>query len=444
LTQRLSERSDQSPGQDHPPLAPSTVRWLNGTSLAARKSLGQYMTPRPVAERLVDLTQTEPGMRVLDPGAGTGELLAAVARRCPEARLTGWDIDPTALAAAAELVPGANLEQRSALDPPPVGDHPSAGFDLVIGNPPYFQVPLTPELKSRFGEVISGRANVFAFFFKAGLDLLAPGGFLAYVVPPSMNSGAYFEALREHIIRRAGITSLTLLEGSGIFEQARTAAQLLVLKKHDRLPGSQPSRQAPAGDYVFERHDPDAGFRRVIFSPDPGQIEAGFEGRQTLWQLGYAAVTGTVVWNQRRSDLRTEAGPGTVPLVWSRDLRGEPLDPSRGWPPPPDRSSGRQSKRKKPGYISSGRSLYGPALLVNRVVGSVGRGELRSALVPEGASFLAENHVNVVKQRSGTTPRIGWEELQRRIAEPGVGDRLRLMTGNTQVSATELTHLLPI
>ena len=119
-------------------------------------------------------------MEVLDPGVGTGELLAAVAWRCPEARLTGWDIDQTALAAASELVPGARLELRSALEPPDPGAAGCGGFDLVIGNPPYFQVPVTPGLKDRFGEVISGRANIFALFFKAGLDLLRPGGTLAY------------------------------------------------------------------------------------------------------------------------------------------------------------------------------------------------------------------------------------------------------------------------
>lgn len=398
------------------------------------------MTPRPVAEALVDLIPLKSGMRVLDPGVGTGELLAALARRHPDAKLTGWDIDPTVLAAAAELVPAAILENRSALDPTgeEAGVGRKAGFDLVIGNPPYFQLPVTSELKLRFGEVISGRANVFSLFFKAGLDQLVPGGILAYVVPPSMNSGAYFEALREHIISRSEITELTLLEGNGIFEDANTAVQLLVLRKLG------PGIDRRPGDFVFERHDPEAGFRRVIFSRNPEQMEAGFQGRQTLWQLGYVAVTGTVVWNQRHSDLSEVAEPGAVPLVWSSDLRGGVLDPEEGWPPVPGGSAGRSSSRKRPGYIRGGTSLSGPALLVNRVVGSVGRGELRHALIPDDAEFLAENHVNVVRQREGVKPLIGWKELQRRISEPGADERLRLMTGNTQISATELTHLLPL
>jgi adenine-specific DNA-methyltransferase len=449
LAQRRSERPDEYHGPSRPPLSPSSVRWLAETPLARRKPRGQYLTPRPVAEELVDRIPLEPGMKVLDPGVGTGELLAAVARRRPDARLAGWDIDPTALAAARELVPGADLELRSALDPirKEAGAGGSgAGFDLVIGNPPYFQVPVTPELKARFGEVISGRANVFTLFFKAGLDLLAPGGTLAFVVPPSMNSGAYFEALREHVVSRARITDLTVLEGSGIFEGANTAAQLLVLRKHGE-PGSGvvPDPEPEGRDktsrppFVFERRDDEAGFRRVIFTGNPEELEAGFAGRQTLWQLGYEAVTGTVVWNQHREALSQEARPGTVPLVWSGDLRGGVLDLEPGCD-----GRRRAPAESKPGFVAVRVSLTGPALLVNRVVGSVGRGELRTGLVPPGADFVAENHVNVVRPRSGVRQQVSPEELQQRLEAPGVVERLRQLTGNTQISATELTHLLPV
>ncbi len=347
-------------------------------------------------------------MRVLDPGVGTGELLAAVARREPAADLTGWDVDSSALAAAAELVPSARLEQRSALEAEPAGA--DGGFDLVIANPPYFQVPVTPGLKDRFGEVISGRANVFALFFKAGLDLLQPGGTLAYIVPPSMNSGAYFEALREHIISRASIADLTVLDGSDLFEGANTAAQLLVLE------------QVGSGrDFVFEHDQPGAGFRRVVFSEHPERLQRRFRDRSTLWQLGYEAVTGTVVWNQRRADLRESAGPGTVPLIWSRDLRGGSFNPCGGL----KIAAGAEGDGKH-GHIVSDRRLCGPALLVNRVIGAVGRGDLRTALVPDGAEFLAENHVNVIRRRSATAtdpeppePAIDWSSLQQALETSG-------------------------
>jgi hypothetical protein len=98
----------------------------------------------------------------------------------------------------------------------------------------------------------------------------------------------------------------------------------------------------------------------------------------------------------------------------------------------------------KPGYVSGRPALRGPALLVNRVVGAVGRGEIRTALVPDQAEFLAENHVNVVRKRAGVRPSIGWQALQVSLSSEGVAGRIRRLTGNTQISARELTHLLPL
>ena len=51
-----------------------------------------------------------------------------------------------------------------------------------------------------------------------------------------MNSGAYFEALREYLTSRAEIRDLTVLEGTDLFEGANTAIQLLVAESHQASP----------------------------------------------------------------------------------------------------------------------------------------------------------------------------------------------------------------
>ncbi|MBN8866150.1 MAG: SAM-dependent DNA methyltransferase [Solirubrobacterales bacterium] len=359
-------------------------------------------------------------MKVLDPGVGTGELLRAALDREPGLEVRGWDIDAGVIEAAGRLVPEASLELRSALE---AGDEPG-GFDLVIGNPPYFQVRLGRAERERFSKVISGRANVFALFFQAGLEQVAPGGSLAFIVPPSMNSGAYFEALREYLAARAEITALTVLSGNDLFEGANTAVQLLVLRRGEA-----------AGDrFVFRREVSEAGFRRVVFSAEPDRLAAEFEGRRTLWELGLFAATGQVVWNQNRDRLFAEPAPGRVPLIWSHHIgEGELRD---------------QQRAGKPGFYDTveGRPpLVGPAIVVNRVVGAVGRGELRAALIPAGREFLAENHVNVLRARPGVDPEaVEWERILASLTREGVAGRVRLLTGNTQISATELTHLLPL
>lgn len=383
------------------------------------------MTPPSIASALIDLLELKPGMKVLDPGVGTGELLRALLDREPDAEAVGWDVDRKVLAAARRLVPEVSLENRSALEPTEPGN-----FDLVIGNPPYFQLSLGEKERNRFSEVLSGRANIFALFFQVGLEQLKPGGVLAYIVPPSMNSGAYFEALREFLVARAEIRALKVLPGNDLFDGANTAVQLLVLRK-----------SVTSSDFIFRREVPEARFRRIVFSADPTRLAREYEGRRTLWEMGLEANTGQVVWNANRKRLRARTGPNTVRLLWSHDIgSGELL-------PPP-------GKAGKPAYYDNSeggrQSLSGPAIVVNRVVGAVGRGELRAALVPAGQEFLAENHVNVIRARTkdfagepaeGT---IDWDAVLKALLEPGVVDRIRLLTGNTQISARELTHLLPL
>ena len=395
-------------------MAPASREGLETSDAAERKRRGQYLTPRGLRERLLDLVGLKPGMSVLDPGAGTGEFLASALEREPELKLSGWDTDRGVLEVARSLVPEADLRERSAIEP-----WTGEEFDLVIGNPPYFQLKATAAQKKKFHRVISGRPNVFAFFFQAGIEALADGGQLAYVVPPSLNNGAYFESLREYLGEVAAIAHPAVMAASDLFDGANTAVQLIVLRK------------GAAGDrFRFERFSPESGFRRVIFSSDPEELAAQFEGRKTLWQLGWSAVTGSIVWNQNRELLRAEAEVDTVPLIWSRNIGRGSIEFDGN----PDR----------PEHIVSATAMEGPAVLVNRIVGAVGKGELRAAAFPKGERFLAENHVNVLRPRAGAESVLPADQLVGMINAEGVSERVRMLTGNSQISAKELTHLLPL
>lgn len=392
-----------------------TREWLRSTPMERRRRLGQYPTPKPLRDRLLDRCDLWPGMRVLDPGVGTGEFLASVREREPQADLYGWDEDPAMISVARRVVPDARLAHRNALDP-----RDGEPFDLVVGNPPYFQFRAAPALRDRFGGVISGRVNIFALFFQVGLEALRPGGRLAFVVPPSMNNGAYFERLRRYLVARAEIEFLEIRREPDLFDRARTAVQLLVLRS-----GAGASDGPRAATFA----DPSSGFRRTVFSEDAGELRRLWREGRSLYRLGYEAVTGTVVWNRRREDLRRAPDESTARLIWSRDI-GDTVE----FPKEP----------KKPPFVHASKKLRGPAIVVNRILGAVGRGRLRCALVPEGMEFVAENHVNVVRRHGRFAPGLDFPELLAALRDPRVGDRARLLTGNTQLSAKELSHLLPL
>lgn len=399
-------------------LSQLSLDYLRSRPKSERSPIGQFLTPRSIRQDLIAVMDLKPGMKVLDPGVGTGEFLKSCHESQDGLELEGWDIDSQALEVAKKLVPEAKLKCQSALEQDWLEN-----FDVVIGNPPYFEIRNLPtELHSKFKQVIGGRPNIFSLFFAVGLGMLKPGGTLGYVVPPSMNNGAFFSKLRTFINERASIEYLKVYEDSKIFLDAQTAVQLIVLKK-----GSKSTKHVvDLGQAASSTQS------RTIFTENASTILNEFVGRTTLWHLGYEAVTGSLVWNQHKEELRRTEQAGTVPLIWAHNISEEleiVLD---------------SNHPKKPQFISSENYWLGPAVVVNRITGSVGQGSLRCALIPEDFPFLAENHINVIRARQGITQKISISQLIKLLRQPEVNLRIQKLTGNTQLSCVELTHFLPV
>ncbi|MCL6431854.1 MAG: Eco57I restriction-modification methylase domain-containing protein, partial [Anaerolineae bacterium] len=74
------------------------------------------------------------------------------------------------------------------------------GFDIVIANPPYVRMELIKEqkaaLKAAYREVYDGRADLYVYFYARGLELLRPGGVLAYISSNKFMRARYGAGLR--------------------------------------------------------------------------------------------------------------------------------------------------------------------------------------------------------------------------------------------------------
>lgn len=407
-------KAEESVWEDHP----LTRAYQETTPREYRKGKGQYFTPAALREALLDLIPAGRYQRILDPAAGTGEFLRSAAQRFPRAHLEGWEIDERLVRLARRVIPRAILRTRDALE---ISLSAFTGdFDLVIGNPPYYEFRPTEEILQKYGEVISGRPNIFALFFQIGLRALKPGGVLAYVVPQSMNNGAYFSGLRRYILREAGLLELRPYTHPNMFHSAQQTVMLIVLKKGVR-----------SKKFVFER----AGI--TIFTPQPEILENAFRGKTTLADLGFSVQTGSIVWNQNRSRL-TDNRKG-VPLLGAHNIGDGVLNfPVR---------------HKYPQFIRTDSWLTGPAILVNRITGVGVHARLRAAVVPRGMRFVGENHVNVVlppppEERLLLPADMDWMKLCTEIADairaPATVRIAQAITGNTQISRTELACLLPI
>ena len=110
-------------------LGPYTLRWEEDCFPLGQDSLllGAFATVKP-------------GWRVCDLGTGSGALLLLLARRAPGLTLSAIERDPLAAQTARD-----NLAQNNLTGEVITGDLrnrllPAEQFDLVVSNPPYFQV----------------------------------------------------------------------------------------------------------------------------------------------------------------------------------------------------------------------------------------------------------------------------------------------------------------
>jgi len=399
----------------------ATIKYMEKTDIKYRKSLGQYFTPKSVREMLLNkLPNMTKNPKVLDPACGTGEFLLTAKKYFKNPKLYGWDVDKNLINITKKLVLEVNLKNVDALL-----NQDYNKYDFVIGNPPYYEFSPSKTIREKFRYIINGRVNIFALFVYQGINWLKEGGYLAFVVPPSMNNGAYFSKLRKFVINNSNIEYLHILRDPKMFSGALQSTMLLILKKGKNK-----------GNYLFKKNG------ILIFSENTRYLEKAFKNRITLHDLDYKVKTGRLVWNQNKH-LLTNKAQGNIPLIWAHNITQQGLNF-----PSPD--------SKKPQYVKRTDFDIGPAIVVNRITGTVKSARLKSAIIPSGMKFIAENHVNVIfpprKQKQDkmifdnnlSKINLTIEDIAQQLSSKEKITVVKSITGNTQISKTELEKLLPI
>ena len=187
------------------------VRHFDRTPNSTRKLRGGYYTPSAIAAFLAEWAVQSGQAQVLEPSAGDGEIVAAVARRLGgSGRVTAVELDHEegAKAAArggsrANVVTGDVFrwyQRRS----------PDGFFDAVVGNPPYIRYQDFPEAHRREAfELIKDEGlkpsrlmNAWLPFVVLATRVLRPGGRLALVLPAELLQVSYAAQLREYLTRK--------------------------------------------------------------------------------------------------------------------------------------------------------------------------------------------------------------------------------------------------
>lgn len=145
-------------------------------------------------------------------------------------------------------------------DGTPKGEH--AGFDAVVGNPPYVRQEKLGEDKPFYQEhyeVYHGSADLFVYFFGQGLRLLRPGGRLAYISSNSWLRANYAMPLRHFLRLQTSVKQIIDLGNIRVFADAPdlTLAIQLVRKQ---LPNNDDRTKVA----VFSRAEAISEFRENL------------------------------------------------------------------------------------------------------------------------------------------------------------------------------------
>lgn len=468
----------QAVGREAAPLPiGEAVYFLTGlyTTLLAtreRSALGAFYTPPALATRLLDMAEEQgidwTKVRVLDPASGGGAFLLPAAERMIAAlpaaepafvlrqigtRLAGLELDPYAAGFGQNAIELLLADVTAAAGrPAPIivrvadtlEEPPAARFDLVIGNPPYGRVTLTPDQRRRFARGLYGHANLYGVFTDIAVRWTKKGGTIAYLTPTSFLSGHYYSALRELIAKEAPPAAIDFVHARrGVFEDVLQETLLAAYRR-----GAKPGRAQV--HYVEVANEREA---RVIRngtiglpspasqpwlaprSPEHSRLIAAAEAMPVrLADWGYGVSTGPLVWNRFKDQMRERTGRGVHPLIWAEAVTAD------------GRFIYRAEKRNHAPYFKIERGdawllVEEACVLVQRTTAKeqarrLIAAELPAEFVAKHGGVVVENHLNMVRptSRPAVSPATVAAVLNSRIAD----ELFRCINGSVAVSAFEL------
>lgn len=109
------------------------------------------------------------------------------------------------------------------------------GFDVVIGNPPYFPMSKLKEFSSYYQNAgyltYSKSSDIYCLFYERGIQILKDNGLLTYITSNSWLRTQYGELLRSYLVRHTNPIQLINIEDTQIFEDATVESNILIIEK---------------------------------------------------------------------------------------------------------------------------------------------------------------------------------------------------------------------
>lgn len=359
----------------------NTNTFVRQTPKDKRKSYGQFFTSEQTADymaRLFDIDMSQPCLRLLDAGAGSGILSAALVSRIREAgydgriELTCYENDACVIPLLEENL--ALLREQTSIECEVINENYLTSqsfsalptlfdalpdlrdkYDLIIGNPPYKKISKDAPEAVHLSDVCHGAPNLYFLFWAMAIRNVRPGGQIVYIIPRSWTSGLYFERFRQYLFEHCVITDLHLFESRDkVFDGESVLQETMIVKarKGCPRPATISVTTSETSDFAnLIRHtvpyetivSPSGYVYLVTNAAETDTLKRISQFTETLVSNDLRMKTGIIVDFRSRDVLRDKEDCDTYPLIYSQHIR----DGRVRWP------IGKQAE-----YICTNRSSY--------------------------------------------------------------------------------------
>lgn len=387
-----------------------TEKFYKKDNLDIRKENGIYITPFSIIEKCFEGEKID-GLDILEPSFGTGQFIDVCIKLLEKksTNIVGVELFKELYDEVKKKY--SSNENIKLLNKDFLTWNTENKFDLIIGNPPYFEKNLSKQEKKTFKEIITGRINIYSLFIYKCISMLKPNGRLIFVIPTSLLSSKYFEKLRYYIHKTCNIEDIVIL-GSKDFKDALQSTMIFKIKKLD-------NDVKPSVDYVIKFSN------TIVFTPKYKTINELIKNKKYIFDYGCCVKTGNIVWNQHRDKLK-DINKNHVPLIYPRNLVNGTIEYNEGG--------------AKKQYIKIDKEpIKGPFIIINRIIG-INDISLKPVLIENSTDkYFFENHINVI---TGKLENL--KIIYNSLIKQETIDFIKNVIGNTQLSKNELLYMVPI
>lgn len=191
---------------------------------AEKSSLTAFYTPISVIKFIYSILDRMgfTGGRILEPSCGIGNFFGCLPKKLQSRiRCTGVELDTITAKIAKLLYPKNKILNKGFENT----DFEESSFDLIIGNVPFGNYNIFDKKYNKY------RFKIHNYFFAKSLDLVRPGGIIAFVTS-HFTMDSKDESVRKYINQRADLLGAVRLPNK-IFGDTETLSDIIFLQKRE-------------------------------------------------------------------------------------------------------------------------------------------------------------------------------------------------------------------